>query len=163
MAGSLVVLMLGAAGGFWVAQKFYKPAPEVVTEYVYKVVEKQREETRKVEEDFVEKKAETEVVERVVVKEVVRYVPVESDPVECNVPIGSVRLLNDARAGTLREDSLPPAAPDALEEGRTPSTVTRRDLIRSDAEIAGRFNECRDQLNSLIDWIDAQQRSLSVD
>lgn len=157
-----ITLLLGIVFGMWINQKFFAPEPEKITEYITKVVEVQREETRRVETQFIETAAEVRVVEKIVPREVIKYVPVENDTA-CNTPIGSVRLLNDARSGRLREDSLssPTGLPD--EEGTRPSTVTRRTLTESAAETAIAYNQCKTQLNALIDWIQAQQRSLDQD
>lgn len=155
-------LLLGIFAGMWVHQKFFAPEPEKVIEYITKVVTVQQEATEQVEEQFVEDKVRIEVVEKIVPREVVKYVPVK-DNAACNTPIGSVRLLNDARSGVLREDNL--SSPSGLpsSEGTAPSTVTRRILTQTAAETAISYNQCRNQLNALIDWIEAQQKSLDQD
>lgn len=158
--GITIVLLVGVIMGFWISQKFFLPDPVKEVEYVYEVIEKQQEAEREIVEDHNERLTEIKIVKEFVPVEVVKYVPKEADPVECNIPIGSVRLLNDAREGRIREGSLQGATGATDGEGAAPSTVTRRDLIQSDAEIAIQYNEVVNQLNSLIDWIEAQQKSL---
>lgn len=156
---SLGLLGLGVGIGLWFAVRFMVPPPSVQIEYITRVIEAQAPQQEIVVEHAV-KEAEIKIVEKIIEKEVVRYVEVETDPVACNVPIGSVRVLNDARSGELRPDGLqgPTEVPD--DEGRAPSTVTRADLFRSDAAIAIEYNKCSNQLNALIDWINIQQSSL---
>jgi len=156
-AAGLVALGIGV--GIWIALKTLVPPPSVQIEYITRVIEAQAPMQEIVVTNAV-KKAEIEIVEKIIEKEVVRYVERETDPVACNVPIGSVRVLNDARSGELRPDGLQSTTTEPDDEGRAPSTVTRADLFESDASIAIEYNKCRNQLNSLIDWIDIQQSSL---
>lgn len=153
------LLTLGIGIGIWFAMKTLVPPPSVQIEYITRVIEAQ-EPLQEIVVTHAVKKAEIEIVEKIIEKEVVRYVERETDPVACNVPIGSVRVLNDARSGELREDGLQSSTGESDDEGRAPSTVTRADLFESDASIAIEYNKCRNQLNSLIDWIDIQQSSL---
>ncbi len=153
------LLTVGIVIGIWFAMKTLVPPPSVQIEYITRVIEAQEPLQEIVVRNAV-KKAEIEIVEKIIEKEVIRYVEVENDPVACNVPIGSVRVLNDARSGELRPDSVqgPTEVPD--DEGRAPSTISRATLFESDASIAIEYNKCRNQLNSLIDWINIQQSSL---
>lgn len=156
---SLGLVSVGVVIGLWFAIRFMIPPPSVQIEYIARVAEAQEPQQEIVVEHAV-KDAEIKIVDKIIEKEVIRYVEVETDPVACNVPIGSVRVLNDARSGELRQDGLQSATREFDDEGRAPSTVTRADLFKSDASIAIEYNKCRNQLNSLIDWIDIQQSSL---
>lgn len=150
---------LGIGIGIWFAMKTLVPPPSVQIEYITRVIEAQAPMQEIVVEHAV-KEAEIKIVEKIIEKEVVRYVERETDPVACNVPIGSVRVLNDARSGKLRPDSVQGSTREFDDDGRAPSTVTRADLFESDASIAIEYNKCSNQLNSLIDWINIQQSSL---
>ena len=153
------VAALGLAAGLWFAVQFLVPPPSVQIKYITRVIEAQ-EPLQEIVVVAAQRRTEIEFVDRIIEKEVIRYVDRETDPVACNTPIGTVRLLNDARSGRLREDSLQGTAAELAEEGRQPSTVTRSDLYESDAAIAIQYNLAATQLNALIDWIDVQQKSL---
>lgn len=153
------VAALGLAAGLWLAVQFLVPPPSVQIKYITRVIEAQ-EPLQEIVILAAERRVEIEFVDRIIEKEVIRYVDRETDPVACNTPIGTVRLLNDARSGRLREDGLQGTAIELAEEGRRPSTVTRSDLYESDAGIAIQYNVCSTQLNALIDWIAVQQSSL---
>ena len=157
-----VAILVGLFVGVWVAMKFFTPEPETRIEYITEVIEQQAPQTEVVVEEA-ERQVEIKYVEKIIEKEVLKYVPVESDPVACNVPIGSVRLLNDARDGRLREDSVPSTTAAYDGEGSTPSTITRRDLIRDNARLAIQYNKVATRYNALIEWLEIQQASLSVD
>ena len=154
------VAALGMAAGLWFAVQFMVPPPSVQIKYITRVIEAQAPMQEIVVEEA-ERQTEIRFVDRIIEKEVIRYVDRETDPVACNTPIGAVRLLNDARSGRLRENSLQGTAAELNEEGRRPSTVTRSDLYASDADIATRHNVCAARLNALIDWINVQQSSLN--
>ena len=156
---ALGLVALGAGLGLWFAVRFMLPSPSAQIKYIERVVEAQ-EPMQEIVVDHAVRETELRIVEKVVEKEVLRYVDRETDPVACNAPIGSVRLLNDARSGELRSDSLQGTPREPDDEGRAPSTITRSDLLESDAGIAIQHNKCRNQLNSLIDWINIQQSSL---
>jgi len=152
-------IALGVGFGLWFAMRFMLPQPDVQIKYITRVIEAQAP-MQEIVVDQAVREAEIQIVEKIVEKEVIKYVDRETDPVACNVPIGSVRLLNDARSGRLRSGSLQSTPEESDDEGRAPSTVTRSDLFESDAGIASQYNLCKNQLNSLIDWIDVQQSSL---
>ncbi len=154
------VAALGMAAGLWFAVQFMLPPPSAQIKYITRVIEAQRP----LEEIVVragKRTTEIKFVDRIIEKEVVRYVDRETDPVACNTPIGTVRLLNDARNGRLRTDSLQGSARELVEEGSRPSTVTRSNLYESAVGVATQYNMCQTQLNALIDWINIQQSSLN--
>ena len=153
------VLALGAAAGLWFAVQFLVPPPSVQIEYITRVLQDQ-EPLQEIVVEAAERRTEIEFVDRIIEKEVIRYVDRETDPVACNTPIGTVRLLNDARSGELRTDGLQGTAVELADEGSRPSTVTRSDLYESDVGVATQYNLCKTQLNALIDWIAVQQESL---
>ena len=152
-------IALGIGVGLWFAVRFMLPPPSAQIKYIERVVEAQQPMQEVVVADAV-RQAEIRIVETVVERKVIEYVDRETDPVICNVPIGSVRVLNDARNGELRADSVQSPTGEPDEEGRAPSTVTRADLFESDAALAIEYNKVYTQLNALIDWIDIQQSSL---
>ena len=156
---SLGLFALGVGVGLWFAVRFIVPPPSAQIKYVAEVIEAQEPMQEVVVDDAV-RQAEIRIVEKVTEKEVASYVDRETDPITCNVPIGSVRVLNDARSGELRPDGLQSATEEFDDEGRAPSTVSRSDLLESDARIASQYNLCKTRLNSLIDWINIQQSSL---
>lgn len=153
------VAALGMAIGLWFAVQFLVPPPSVQVKYITRVIEAQ-EPMQEIVVEAAKRETEIKFVDRIIEKEVVRYVDRETDPVACNTPIGTVRLLNDARSGRLREDGLQGTAAELAEEGRQASTVTRSDLYESDAAIAIEYNLVITQLNALIEWINVQQESL---
>lgn len=159
---AIAVFTLGSTVGFWVSQNLFLPDPIKVIEYISDVKSAREEVTDQIEATHTEREIEVRTAENIIPREAVKHAPqIESNPALCNIPIGSVRLLNDARAGRVRESSLPSPAGIPDEEGTAPSTLTRRDLIQSDAEIAIQYNLVVNQLNSLIEWVQAQQTALN--
>lgn len=157
VAGTLTV---GIVIGIMFSLKFLVPPPSVQIEYITRVIEAQ-EPLQEIVVTNAIRQTEIQIVEKIIEKEVIKYVDRESDPVACNTPIGTVRLLNDARTGELRPDSLQGSAETSNDEGRSASTVTRSDLYEASAGVAIQYNQCKTQLNALIDWINIQQSSLS--
>jgi len=155
----LALVVIGVTLGFWIAVKTINPSPSEQIEYIEEVTEAQEPMQEIVVEEAV-RQAEIRIVEKVVEKEVIKYVDREIDPIACNIPIGSVRMLNNARSGELRTDSLQGTTDESDEEGRKASTVTRADLLESDTALAIEYNKVYTQLNALIEWIDIQQSSL---
>lgn len=97
-----------------------------------------------------EKEVEVKVVERVVTKEVIKYVQAPYAG-HLNMPLGWVRLDSASATGRMPGDILPAAGPDDA-----PSGFTDADAI---AVIADRNNICRAEirkLESLQSWVRQQ-------
>lgn len=76
----------------------------------------------------------------------------------CVLDDGTIRLLNDARAG--RDSGDPDSAIDSDAEGEaataTPPYVTGADLVLSDAAMAAQYNELAKIHNTLVDWVNTK-------
>lgn len=94
--------------------------------------------------------------ERVIVKEVVKYVP--EDPAgSCNLTRGAVGLLNNAR-GYSDAGGVPGPAELSDEESRAPSSLTQRAQVGAHIDAASRYEALRAKHNALIEWIERQQK-----
>ncbi len=154
---TLGLTIVGFVIGIMFAFKFLVPPPSI--EYITRVVEAQRELTEVVV-SHARRESAIRIVREVIEKEVIKYVPLPQNDLDCNIPIGSVRLLNDARVGEIRKDGLSGTTSPSDEEGRAASTVSRGELIQSDAAIALQYNQLKVDHDALIDWINVQQAAL---
>jgi len=119
---------------------------KAVADYVARV-----EATRKVEELHHEQQEKTKTVYKTIIKKVKEYVPIsQSSDSDCNLTLGTVRML-DASA----KNALPDAAAAFDETDKAASRFNELALIEFAHATANRFNEVKDQCNSLIDWIEA--------
>jgi len=150
------IIVVGFVLGMSFTQRFLMPEPSV--KYITKVVEAQAE-LNEIVVAHARRDTTIKIVTEIIEKEVIRYVPLPKNDFACNIPIGSVRLLNDARNGGLRESDLPSATFISDEEGAAASTISRAELIQSDAAIALQYNSLLIDHNALIDWIEVQQSS----
>jgi hypothetical protein len=78
---------------------------------------------------------------------ILAQVPISSDSIF--ISDGDVRMLNNVRSGV--NDSATGVS-DA--EGKTPSIVTVKTLVESDAEVASLYNELSIRHNALVDFVD---------
>lgn len=88
--------------------------------------------------------------------EVNDYVP-EDDPIICNVPAGSVGMLDYMRTGD--RTGLPSATGLSTEEAKQPSEITRSTEYTAHGQCGIAFRECQSQIESIIEF-DAKQRAL---
>lgn len=81
------------------------------------------------------------------------YVPENAGPDGSGfVPVGAVRLLDDAALGSAASAS--PASPTPVGEGSAPSDVSWLRLTQHTVKISGLYNDAALQCNALIDWVD---------
>lgn len=93
--------------------------------------------------------------EKIVVKEVIKYVP--EDPAgRCNLSRGAVGLLNNAR-GYSDTGGVPTAPELSAEESAAQSSLDQRAEVSAHADCALRYEELRLRHNALIDWIERRQ------
>jgi hypothetical protein len=86
-------------------------------------------------------------VEKRIPYEVVKYVP--SNPA-CNLSVGAVRLLNDARVLSHPEADRRPAEPLSDAASRAPSDVGQPEEVAAHADCASRYAELAARHNALI-------------
>jgi len=73
------------------------------------------------------------------------------------ISTGDVRMLNNIRSNA------PDSATDISDaEGKTPSIVTVRTLVESDAEVASIYNELSIRHNALVDFVDALVKKMNA-
>lgn len=131
-----------------------KTVEKVVTEY--KQIEGQRIEV--VKRDL---KRETELQSKLTVLEtknrnlekILNAQPVESD--ECRLPVGTVRLLNAAKAGAHVSDQAELSDPSgvAAYQERTPSTISCRVFSLDAIAVYAQYNELAERHDMLVDWV----------
>ena len=154
--GPLIGFAIGGWCGWYVMDKINDIKQASLVPEIIRVVTKYQDVEKEVIKTQIETVREIEYVDRIVEKEVVKYVPIEDSA--CNIPLGSVWMLNYARRAGTGESVLPPTSPESDSTAYAPSTISRRDLIQSDREIALMYNKLSAQTNALIDFIEAQQK-----
>lgn len=118
------------------------------------------EQQRKTDAEIIDRlrnrEAEIREVEKIVTKEVIKYVPVDESG-SCNLTRGAVGMLNAARAG--RGSAELPGAPKlSYGEAAEPSSITQRAEVEAHAQCGVRYNELAARHNALIDWLEQQQK-----
>jgi len=154
--GPLIGFAIGGWCSWYVMDMIADAKKAALVPQIIHVVTEYQEIEKEVIKTQVETVREIEYVDRIVEKEVTKYVPVEDSA--CNIPIGSVRLLNASRRPGTSESVLPTAASESDDSAYAPSTIGRADLIQSDREIATMYNKLAAQTNGLIDFIERQQK-----
>jgi len=69
------------------------------------------------------------------------------------LPVGLVRLLNDARSGTFDPSTLPSDG-----EGKAPSAVEAQDFIESDFDVVAEYHELAKKHDELVEYVEKLQR-----
>lgn len=99
-----------------------------------------------------DQKVKIQTVTKTLIREVPRLVTPEADH-RCIVPVGAVRLLNAAAAGT----GLSELADTAGEPDDAPSGIDLSEVVAVVADNYGAYHEVSDQLRHLEDWVTAQE------
>lgn len=157
--GCLIAFGAGCGVTHWVHGKFDR-AQEVDT---YRTVLRHANDTqnklRPIEERNAQIRALQEAVASAIQRELPRHAEPHKDPL-CNLPIGVVRLLNASRDPRATEASVSATASVSDAEAGAASTVTRDDLVRSDADIAARYKKLAADYEALIEHANTVQEQM---
>ena len=160
------VALCAASYGGWFAHGLYSQAS--LSEQLTKAQEQMRqavqraideaERVRQIDMEIVEDHTDVQAVirevEREVIVEVIKYVSNDSS---CNLTVGAVGLLNDARRAAAGGDAVSGTAGFTDEESQAASTTTQQDSVTAHKACAIEYERLRNQHNALISWLEAQR------
>lgn len=163
---ALVALLVGSVGGYYVTSTFYDAAhakelsdalgrkDEQISQLI-----SDHEKQMKIERDSAT--AHIARLQKIAkskpkIVEVTKYVK-SDDPVICNVPIGSVGVLDYMRTGS--EQYLSPATRLSDDDSSRPSNIRRSTEYAAHGQSAIAFRECKAQLISIKEY-DQKQKTL---
>jgi len=165
---AFLCLAIGAGAGFYLKGRLVK-ANQV--EKVEQAIEKTADniiEANKASEQIEEKAEETKQAVRIVTKTVVQRVKKVEKVYECqntevaqasngssgayvwNLDVGTVRMLNDARAGRTPDST---AGSDA--ESKAPSGLAPSQFIENDLQIVEQYHDLATRHDALVDWVNS--------
>ena len=160
LCGFILGNLTGAYGMHLVHNAFEAGQKAVAASVIERLDRKQNTAVAKVETKAVSVDQENKLKERVIYKQVIKYVPTKDDPGCPNLTVGTVRVLNAARSAQTVADVVRATAGLTDEESRALTSLSRIDLVVSDAEIALMYNDLASKHNLLVDAIDAQQKAI---
>ena len=136
-----LIFSAGFGSGWLVSGWKHDAAEKIQTEAHQKEIAKRDNENRL----LVKKAQEASERTRIVYRTIEKKVKDETSNRAC-LSVGAVGLWNSALFG------LPQAAPGIAEAAGSTNAATDRDVLGNAVENMQLYKECRDQLNSLIDW-----------
>jgi len=143
-----VVALAGFSSGAWVAHKYFE-SEKVQGLYDAITALEETHVTSLLSLDTFYQGELARAKANVRIQEVVKYVP--NDAV-CNVPADPVRVLDAARQGVPEPTA---KAAGSARESAAPVGISQRQLYRADADLADRFQSCRQQVQELNRWYES--------
>lgn len=109
-------------------------------------------------EEIIAKTKASQAVSKIITKEIVKYVPQESD--SCNYSIGAVGLLNYARQPNVSSwnPTMPDASRGSNESLHSPSNHSRIDEMEAHLQCVDQYNKLAVTSDALIDWINENKK-----
>lgn len=150
--GSWIACGLAAVFGIWLYghheyNKGFLAAQEQAENAARPIIIKQGDISREVVTKYVAVKADTQAKIITRIKEVPVHVTEKADAA-CPVPLGFVRVFNDAAHGPV------PGASEGTDD--TPSGVALSEVAQASVENSGEYDKLADQLKALQDWVRQQ-------
>jgi len=153
--GSYIACVLAAALGIWwyghhQYNNGYLAAQEEAAGAARPIIVKQDKITHDVVTKYVTVRAQDEAKTIIRIKEVPIHVTEKADAA-CVVPLGFVRVFNDAAHG--------PVPPAAAGTDDAPSGVALSEVAQASVQNAGEYDAIADQMRALQDWVRQQQKA----
>lgn len=156
--GALAGLLIGAYGMHRIHSNLDVAADNRAHEQVITHLVKRNVELRKFEEKYLAEQRKRRSAESAIAKAAAKLPVTQCDSE--HLPLATVRLLNESRDPGSTEDSVRRATSLPAAEAGSPTAVTRGDLVLSDIDISQRYKEVASRCTALIDFVEAQQKSL---
>lgn len=148
-----IVLIIGLYGGYEFRDNQAEAEKAAAVIKAVKFANDNAEISRAEDIALIKAQQKTQIVYKTITKEVPKYVPViQKNDSECNLSVGTVRLLNSAARDELPETA---AIDDPADTG--PSHITEAAFIDHGFDIINRYNVAKNQCNAIFEWYQKQQ------